>query len=65
MTKKIAKKKVDNKKNDVKTLTILPVKGLLGLLADIAVVSTLIVTSVSLLLLCLQLAQKVTITGGK
>lgn len=45
MTKKITNKKVMVKNNAPKTLNILPVKGLLGLLADAAMVFTLIIAS--------------------
>jgi hypothetical protein len=65
MTKKIANKKVVAKNDTPKTLNILPVKGLLGLLADAAMVFTLIIASFSLLLLCVSMAEKITITIGK
>lgn len=60
MTKKIAKKKVETK-----TLHVLPIKGFLGLLADVAVVTTLITATISLLLMAMTIAQKITITFGK
>jgi len=58
-------KKIAPKKDETKTLNILPIKGFLGLLADAAVVTTLITATISLLLMALTLAQKITITVGK
>lgn len=60
MTKKIAQKKVETK-----TLNVLPVKGFLGLVADVAVITTLVMASASLFLMCVTMAQKITITVGK
>ena len=55
----------NKKKPTVQTLTLLPTKGIIGLIADIAVVTCLVLASVSLLLMSLQIAQKITITVGK
>jgi hypothetical protein len=64
MTKKIAKKKV-TKNDEVKTLSILPDKGVLGVIADVASVGVLITALISLTILCLTMAEKITITVGK
>ena len=53
------------KKNEIKTLHVLPTNGLLGLLADVTIVATLISVSLSLVILCVTLAEKITITVGK
>lgn len=48
----------------VKTLKLFPEAGMLGLLADIAITSMMLGVAFMMLLLCLQMAQKVTITFG-
>jgi hypothetical protein len=53
------------KTTPVKTLKLFPEAGMLGLLTDIAITSMLLGVSFMMLLLCLQMAEKVTITFGK
>lgn len=55
-----------NKKKTVKkTLRLFPEAGVLGLLTDIAITSMMIGVAFMMLLLCLQMAEKITITFGK
>lgn len=61
MATKMKKKKT----TPVKTLKLFPEAGMLGLLTDIAITSMLLGVSFMMLLLCLQMAEKVTITFGK
>ncbi|MEO5366845.1 MAG: hypothetical protein H7831_10950 [Magnetococcus sp. WYHC-3] len=61
MTTKMKKKKT----TPTKTLKLFPEAGVLGLLTDIAITSMLLGVSFMMLLLCLQMAEKITITFGK
>ena len=61
MTTKMKKKKT----TPAKTLKLFPEAGVLGLLTDIVITSMLLGVSFMMLLLCLQMAEKITITFGK
>jgi hypothetical protein len=56
---------MSNKKPAVKTATLLPSKGTFGLIADFAVLSTLILASITMLLMSLRIVEQITITVGK
>jgi hypothetical protein len=61
MTTKMKKKKTTT----TKTLKLFPEAGVLGLLTDIAITSMMLGVAFMMLLLCLQMAEKITITFGK
>ena len=61
MATKMKKKKT----TPVKTLKLFPEAGVLGLLTDIAITSMMLGVAFMMLLLCLQMAEKITITFGK
>lgn len=62
MAKKTIKKL---KKVEPQTLNILPIHGFWGLIADITLFALLMSAAFSMLLLCVYMAEKITITVGK
>ena len=57
--------KKNNKKTVTKTLKVFPDGKVLTLLVDIAVTAMLLGTAFTMLLLCVQMAEKITISVGK
>ena len=64
MTKKIAKKKVETKPQSM-ILKIFPDRGVIGALADIALVSVLMSGALMMVVCAIIMAGKITITAGK
>ena len=64
MTKKIAKKKVETKPQSM-ILKIFPDRGVIGALADIALVSVLMSGALMMVVCAVIMAGKITITAGK
>ena len=64
MTKKIAKKKVQTKPQSM-ILKIFPDRGVIGALADIALVSVLMSGAFMMVVCAVIMAGKITITAGK
>jgi hypothetical protein len=48
-----------------KTLSLFPEQGVLGFLVDVAVTVMFLGTAFMMMMLCVQLAEKITITFGK
>lgn len=63
MTKKITSKKVS--KSAPQTLHLFPTSGFMGLITDAVLVFTLVTIAFTLLLTCISMAEKITITVGK
>jgi hypothetical protein len=57
--------KKKNTKTVTKTLSLFPEHGLLGFLVDVAVTVMFLGTAFMMILLCVQLAEKITITFGR
>jgi len=57
--------KKKNIKTVTKTLSLFPEQGVLGFLVDVAVTVMFLGTAFMMILLCVQLAEKITITFGK
>jgi hypothetical protein len=57
--------KKKNTKTVTKTLNLFPEEGVLGFLVDVAVTVMFLGTAFMMLMLCVQLAEKITITFGK
>lgn len=53
------------KKKNTKTLSLFPEQGVLGFLVDVAVTVMFLGTAFMMMMLCVQLAEKITITFGK
>ncbi len=58
-------KKATKTKTITKTLKLFPDQGVLGLLMDIAITAMFLGTTFMMIMLCVQLAEKITITFGK
>jgi hypothetical protein len=50
--------------NKTKTLSLFPERGVLGLLIDVATTVMFLGTAFMMMMLCVQLAKKITITFG-
>jgi len=57
--------KKKNTKTVTKTLSLFPDHGAMGLLIDIAITLMFLGTAFMMILLCVQLAEKITITFGR
>ena len=57
--------KKKNTKTVTKTLSLSPEQGVLGFLVDVAVTVMFLGTAFMLMMICVQLAEKITITFGK
>ena len=57
--------KKKNTKTITKTLSLFPEQGVLGFLVDVAVTIMFLGTAFMLMMICVQLAEKITITFGK
>ena len=57
--------KKKNTKTITKTLSLFPEHGVLGFLVDVAVTVMFLGTAFMMMMLCVQLAEKITITFGK
>jgi hypothetical protein len=64
MTKKIAKKKVETKPQSI-VMKVFPDRGVIGALADIALVTILLSGSFMMVVAAVMMAGKITITAGK
>ena len=56
--------KKKNSKTVTKTLSLFPEQGVLGLIMDIAIIVMFLGTAFMMTMLCVQLAEKITITFG-
>ena len=52
-------------KTVTKTLSLFPEQGVLGFLMDFAITVMFLATAFMLMMICVQLAEKITITFGK
>ena len=57
--------KKKNTKTVTKTLSLFPEKGVLCFLMDVAITVMFLGTAFMMMMLCVQLAEKITITFGK
>lgn len=57
--------KKKNTKTVTKTLSLFPEQGVLGFLVDVAVTVMFLGTAFMMMMICVQLAEKITITFGK
>jgi len=52
-------------KTSTKTLSLFPEQGVLALIMNVAVTTMFLGTAFMMLMLCIQIAEKITITFGK
>jgi hypothetical protein len=57
--------KKKNTKTETKTLKLFPDQGVLGLIVDVTVTSMLLGSAFIMLMVCIHMAQKITIVVGK
>jgi len=57
--------KKKNTKTETKTLKLFPDQGLLGLIVDVTITSMLLGSAFIMLMVCIHMAQKITIVVGK